>query len=468
LKGESLAIIDGRVLWCPSEEDYYQNKESLKSACLLDVALGQQTENRVYRGWACMRYLAEAGYVENRAVTGMKRFRDATHAGAGVTVIKGLTAMITWHGPFGVDKIDPDTIVGRSVQGLVLVLQQSQEIVAVWKRVKEGLLASCARFRCVACAAALEICTRTWHEEHRCVLHVHAWIMQGQNKNRLSVQDFQFGVGERTPVLSAFSRAKTRGQSGWAGCFYVAVEKIGQVFSMSSKTAHVDYTVKPSWVTALAAGGKIPMHVAKEHYLLCVVDAQKHIAQLEWADHEKTMLFRAKFKMEMLLKVMRAQKPFRSIPEITRWADKYDPENPKDRYDFLVLGGPSRMGKTRFVQRQLVDHPDEALMLDCADAEIPALKGNYKVGQHKLICFDEAHASMVIRCKKLFQASIDDVTYGSSPTNAFIHTVDVHMVKMVVCSNVWEAEKSKLPQEHQEWLDSNSVYVHVDRPLWVL
>ena len=180
------------------------------------------------------------------------------------------------------------------------------------------------------------------------------------------------------------------------------------------------------------------------------------------------MLFRAKFKMDMLLNVMRAQKPFRSIPEITLWAAEYDPEHPKDRYDFVVLGGPSRMGKTRFVQRQLADHPDDALMLDCADAEIPAMKGDDKVAQHKLTCFDEAHASMVIRCKKLFQASIDDVTYGSSPTNAFIHTVDVHMVKMVVCSNVWEAEKSKLPQEHQEWLDSNSVYVHVDRPLWVL
>ena len=74
---------------------------------------------------------------------------------------------------------------------------------------------------------------------------------------------------------------------------------------------------------------------------------------------------------------------------------------------------------------------------------------------------------MVIRCKKLFQASVDEVTYGSSPTNAYIHTVDVHMVKMVICSNVWAAELDQLPKEHQEWLAANPVYYLVDRPLWV-
>ena len=221
------------------------------------------------------------------------------------------------------------------------------------------------------------------------------------------------------------------------------------------------------WVLALLAGGKIAARVAKEHYLHCVVDAPKHIAHMEYAEHEKAILRRRKFKITMLQKIMQSQKPFRTIPEITAWSKQYDRKRPLDRYQFLVLDGKSKMGKTRFVQTTLVDHPDKALILDCADAEIPALKGNYNADQHELILFDEAHIDMIIRCKKLFQASIDEVTYGSSPTNAYIHTVDVHMVKMVVCSNVWSAELEKLPKEHQEWLAANSVFFVVDCPLWV-
>ena len=125
------------------------------------------------------------------------------------------------------------------------------------------------------------------------------------------------------------------------------------------------------------------------------------------------------------------------------------------------------MGKTRVVQNALVDSPEQALILDCADAVVPALKGNYVRSKHPLIMFDEAHASMIIRCKKLFQASVNPVTYGSSPTNQFVHTVWLHGVKLVIGSNCWKEEVSKLEESEREWIDNNSVYVYVDSPLWV-
>ena len=49
-------------------------------------------------------------------------------------------------------------------------------------------------------------------------------------------------------------------------------------------------------------------------------------------------------------------------------------------------------------------HPMQALILDCGDAVVPALRGNYVWGEHKVIMFDEAHAEMIIRCKKVFKA----------------------------------------------------------------
>ena len=66
-------------------------------------------------------------------------------------------------------------------------------------------------------------------------------------------------------------------------------------------------------------------------------------------------------------------------------------------------------------------HPMQALILDCGDAVVPALRGNYVGGEHKVIMFDEAHAEMIIRCKKVFQSGINFVQIGNSPTNCFLH-----------------------------------------------
>ena len=81
--------------------------------------------------------------------------------------------------------------------------------------------------------------------------------------------------------------------------------------------------------------------------------------------------------------------------------------------------------------------------------------------------FDEAHAEMIIRVKKLFQSSINPVTYGSSPTNAFVHTVWLHGVKLVVGTNVWDAELQALREEDRKWIRHNAFVVHVDKPLYV-
>ena len=42
--------------------------------------------------------------------------------------------------------------------------------------------------------------------------------------------------------------------------------------------------------------------------------------------------------------------------------------------------------------------------------------------EHKVIMFDEAHAAMIIPCKKVFQSEIINfVQIGNSPTNCFLH-----------------------------------------------
>ena len=83
--------------------------------------------------------------------------------------------------------------------------------------------------------------------------------------------------------------------------------------------------------------------------------------------------------------------------------------------------------------------------------------------------FDEAHASMILRCQKLFQASINPVSYGSSPTNALVHTVWLHGIKLVVASNVWSEEVLllSLAAADRQWIQSNSVHIKTEGPLFI-
>ena len=114
-----------------------------------------------------------------------------------------------------------------------------------------------------------------------------------------------------------------------------------------------------------------------------------------------------------------------------------------------------------------MNKPEQALILDCSDAVVPALKGNFKRRLHTLVMFDEAHAKMIIRVKKLFQSSINPTSYGSSPTNAFITTVWLHGIKLVVGSNVWEEEVLALPAADRKWIRQNSVHIKTDLPLYI-
>ena len=85
---------------------------------------------------------------------------------------------------------------------------------------------------------------------------------------------------------------------------------------------------------------------------------------------------------------------------------------------------------------------------------------------HKVVLCDEGTCEMVLKYKKLFQASAAYVTLGSSRTNCHAYTIWCHSVMFVIASNKWASQKAKLELEDAAWLDANSVYVAVTEPLW--
>ena len=151
-------------------------------------------------------------------------------------------------------------------------------------------------------------------------------------------------------------------------------------------------------------------------------------------------------------------------PEIEEWKKQYEEE--LHRYKFLVLVGPSRMGKTQLARSLLGPAAlGEILEVNCASGEEPDLR-RFQWSRHKLILFDEVHAKQVSTQRLLFQACTSDVSLACSATNCHSYTIYAHRVRMVLCTNCWEPDVRLMPPEDREWLEKNAVVVPITTPCW--
>jgi hypothetical protein len=86
---------------------------------------------------------------------------------------------------------------------------------------------------------------------------------------------------------------------------------------------------------------------------------------------------------------------------------------------------------------------------------------------HDVILFDEAACHLVLRCKKLFQASLSTVIMASSCTNCHSYQVWVYCKQLIVFPNRWSLDLAQLPHPDREWIPANSVHAALASPLWI-
>ena len=153
---------------------------------------------------------------------------------------------------------------------------------------------------------------------------------------------------------------------------------------------------------------------------------------------------------------------FRSIPDVVTWHRQYD--NVLERYQFLVLDGRSKTGKTIFA-RSLCPKGLQVYEINCAAGGEPDFR-DYVFGRDGLILCDEIEAEAVAAQRKLFQAAPCFVQLGTSPTNIHVYLVFVHRVRIICCSNKWMESLARLTEDDQAWITKNSIYVYCDQPLW--
>jgi hypothetical protein len=167
-------------------------------------------------------------------------------------------------------------------------------------------------------------------------------------------------------------------------------------------------------------------------------------------------------RLKALTCLAHSRQTWRMVPPVILWRAQY--ETIKDRYKFLVLEGPSGVGKTVFA-RTLVEEGKEVFELNCAGGCNFDLR-QFRYQKHGLILFDEIHAGQVQGARKLFQAGVAPVQLGMSQTCMYAYEVFLHATRLVCCSNAWTSSLAALPTDQQDWLHANSIHVYVDRQLW--
>ena len=319
----------------------------------------------------------------------------------------------------------------------------------------------CGQYHNLDYAVALEICPASFAQGIG-RLHIHAFVKTLCGRVWLpSLKELELD-GSLPHCTGTKGGTRSRFGSGFAGFFYVQVSKNGSVFTGGSKQPFTGYPVQTPWVLTLLQGEKISFQLARELVLKCVSGATRALAEIRVTEEARKQVGIARAQEEAQRNLLRERRPWRRIPLVEEWRSQY--EELLDRYKFLVLEGPSALGKTVFA-RTLAPHGLETLELNCAGDTALDLR-SFCSEVYGAILFDEISPHQVASQRKMFQACCAKVQLGHSTTGVHVYSVYLHRVRLICCSNDWTRMLQKEPMDVQDWLKANSVLVVVDAPLW--
>jgi hypothetical protein len=225
-----------------------------------------------------------------------------------------------------------------------------------------------------------------------------------------------------------------------------------------------DYIIQPAWVLNLLQCKKITHATARSLIMKSCQNVSKYMQDLQVLE-EENLRCRAEAESRRVLSVLHsAAKPFHRLPEVELWKRQFESE--AFRFKFLVLEGPSRIGKTVFARMTLTPPDREFFELNCAGEAELNLRGVQPL-RHGLIIFDEISPVQVIRQKKVFQAGPTEIQLGASSTSMFCYSKWLYKMRMVCCSNVWSSVLRHLPHDDHDWLVKNSIHIIRNEPLFI-
>ena len=298
------------------------------------------------------------------------------------------------------------------VDALALQCRSHPQVLCLWEALLKLQTVLTLRFLLQGSAVALEVCPETFLREGKVRAHAHMFLHRSKRwRSRYAAEVlFLLSAPNKSQAQGAFCRA--RSLSAAAGVYYLRCPKVGSVLSEGSLVPHVDFAAQPAWMWNLLAGGKMRAEAARQEFVRQARDLPRILGcQDKYVQEVAAAALAARMRM-VHVDLAAARRPFRRLAVVEAWVELH--AKTRWRCPFLVLTGPSCMGKARYAL-SLVGI-GRALELSMACAVEPDLHA-YDAGVHELILLDELSAAGVLRQKKLMQAPASMLGLGSSPTN---------------------------------------------------
>jgi hypothetical protein len=321
-----------------------------------------------------------------------------------------------------------------------------------------------SKLRASEFACCCELCPDTWRQQRRQQLHFHIFYLRtdaGLTSVPLVNQKFRGSAPFESwpPQLSRHGRGRA---TQWSVFFYVSVAKVGCVWQFATKEMFRQYPVLAQWVVSLLSASKITPGLARQLVGLCVQGSTRILADIQTYEVAEQAQRLYMYKEGVARTLQARERPFNWPPLVVAWFNTFT--ETRHRYQFLILDGASRMGKTCFA-RTLKPPDREALEINCAGGATPNLR-QFDFFRHGVIIYDEVGPRQVLDNRKLFQSGDADVQLAASATNIHSYSVYVHGVRQVCCANRFAHEMRDLSQEDAAWIRANSVFILVEAPLF--
>ena len=371
--------------------------------------------------------------------------------------------MLTYSGPWVMKDVDGETLelVDVTVDQVVRMVRDSTDWTNLWIGFQRHCETLNSKFNANEFCACMELCTSTLQDAHAARTHFHCFFRSEQVLTELAVDDLLFHA-VRPCNSNNITGVNSKLRNNWAGYFYIVVEKIGCIYWCGARRPFRDFTVRSEWIMNLLQCGKIKPDAARVLLSKVITGAPRHLRDIETCENmaEEAHVSAVLEAAERALASTR--RAWRLNPQVDLWLGQYSRH--AFRFNFLVLEGPSKMGKTQYA-KGLAPSPDSILEVNCSTTAEPDLKA-FKHAKHSFILFDEIQPSVVLRQRKLFQASPCMVELGSSTTNCHSYRRCFYQVRMILSTNVWSELFPSLSEGDRSWLDENSVVIQVRSPLW--
>ena len=304
--------------------------------------------------------------------------------------------------------------------------------------------------------------------ERQASWHFHCVISSAPNTygpKGISVFPEQWKWLERKPHIQRCVMNMSRGQRKLVtrSHAYLQIKKVGKLACVTNLRKGHDFVCEVGWVLQWWQLRKITTADAEMEVVENRHGVESGLKQLRCWQNEIHNVTVSRELAQIRDLFSEGLKKFKTFDAVENFKAQFSTSNwgVMKRFKFLVLVGPSRMGKTCLAMSIF---PNKTFYTNCQGAVQPNLSGFERTRFDGIVC-DEIEPQLVVQNKALFQSGPLGVKLQESRTNLFSQSHNLYFKGIICVSNTWE--RGKLTHDEWEWILANSFTLEVNEECWI-